>query len=204
MRYYRCKCGERQSWGSMPPYPCQKCPACGSDLAESPDLHREPQDHDWRTQQVETDNGPQPITRCSWCGTRKPAMDAAALQKQVDAWNATWIIGTHVEVKEDCGQILLTRTRTAASVENGEAVVAVAFVHDRKYPLSRVRPVGGVNQRPVKKTVGGQLIIDGEPLLHESLGASDYCHHCGADMCNQPGGVNGTCPTLERVRHEQP
>jgi len=34
-------------------------------------------------------------------------------------------------------------------------------------------------------------------LAHESNGGSDYCYHCGIDMCDQ-GGVNGQCPSLKR------
>lgn len=71
MKYYRCKCGKSEAWGSMPPWSCSYCPKCGSNLALGPDGHREPEPHKWTTEAVETDAGPQPLTRCFWCG-KKP------------------------------------------------------------------------------------------------------------------------------------
>lgn len=68
MQYWRCKCGKSQAFGSMPPDRCASCKACGSDFAQAPDRHRDPLPHDFsHTKQVETDNGPQPLTRCRYC-----------------------------------------------------------------------------------------------------------------------------------------
>lgn len=68
MRHYRCKCGNRTAFGSMPPSRCASCPDCGSDLAEAPDLHREPLQHEFSSvEQVDTDAGPRPLTRCCYC-----------------------------------------------------------------------------------------------------------------------------------------
>ena len=75
MQYYRCKCGKQWSWGSMPPSPCAKCSNCASDLAPGPDFHEEPLPHDFHTQQVETDNGPQPLSICRWCSKTKTEID---------------------------------------------------------------------------------------------------------------------------------
>ena len=67
MIFYRCKCGEREAIGSMPPPQCARCRKCGSDLASSPDRHREPEPHNFVAHQVETDEGPKPLSRCSYC-----------------------------------------------------------------------------------------------------------------------------------------
>jgi hypothetical protein len=68
MQYYRCKCGAREAWGSMPPYRCTKCEKCGSDLATDPGLHDEPVPHDFSAvKTVETDQGTATITRCRLC-----------------------------------------------------------------------------------------------------------------------------------------
>ena len=67
MKYYRCKCGAHEAWGSMPPAPCAFCRKCGSDLAGSPDTHRDPKPHDFRATVVETDEGPKPLSRCVYC-----------------------------------------------------------------------------------------------------------------------------------------
>lgn len=79
MRYYRCKCGKRTAWGSMPPYPCSGCPDCGTTLDESPDSHRAPTPHEFIETPVETDNGPQPLTRCRWCHRTKAELAQYAL-----------------------------------------------------------------------------------------------------------------------------
>lgn len=50
MQYYRCKCGGSTSWTTMGVRRCQLCPKCGSDLAQGPDGHREPEPHQWRPQ----------------------------------------------------------------------------------------------------------------------------------------------------------
>jgi hypothetical protein len=47
MRYYRCKCGKREAWGSDSPRSCRGCSECGTTLVTHPDLHREPAPHDW-------------------------------------------------------------------------------------------------------------------------------------------------------------
>lgn len=50
----------------------------------------------------------------------------------------------------------------------------------------------------MRKTVGGQPV--GLETLHcESFGGSDYCRHCGRDMCTATGKPN-ICCTLEEVK----
>lgn len=77
MKYYRCKCGHCESWSSMGVAQCAKCPKCGSDLAQHPDYHHEPAPHDFSLiEQVQTDEGPKPLTRCKFC-LKTPAEVAA-------------------------------------------------------------------------------------------------------------------------------
>lgn len=76
MLFYRCKCGDRQAWGSMPPPQCAKCPGCGSNLALGPDSHREPKEHEFTAvSSVETDEGPKPLTRCRYCHLTKSEIE---------------------------------------------------------------------------------------------------------------------------------
>ena len=71
MQYYRCKCGNAQAWGSMPPERCSGCKKCKTTLSKHPDFHQsyDPETaHDFSyVEQVETDNGTQPLTRCKYC-----------------------------------------------------------------------------------------------------------------------------------------
>lgn len=72
MLYYRCKCGKREAWGSMPPPQCAICPECKSDLALSKDSHSEPKPHEFEETDVQTDEGVKKLSRCRWCDkTRK-------------------------------------------------------------------------------------------------------------------------------------
>lgn len=77
MQTYRCRCGDRVSFGSMPPDPCSGCDKCGSSLVHSalpffPAEDYTPKPHDWVTHTVQTDEGPpKPVTRCRWCAKRK-------------------------------------------------------------------------------------------------------------------------------------
>jgi hypothetical protein len=77
MLYYRCKCGNTQAWGSMPPNRCDKCESCGSDLALDPEGHREPSPHDFSAvQEVVTDQGTATITRCRHCYRTKAELES--------------------------------------------------------------------------------------------------------------------------------
>lgn len=77
---YRCKCGDRKAFGSMSPFPCDRCPKCGSDLAASPDGHRDPPtDHDFSSvETVDTDEGPKQLTRCRYCQYSRAELEAQA------------------------------------------------------------------------------------------------------------------------------
>lgn len=48
MRYMRCKCGQSECYTSMGHPRCKGCPHCNTTLEEAPELHREPEPHDWR------------------------------------------------------------------------------------------------------------------------------------------------------------
>jgi len=61
-------CGHTKAWSSIP---CQVCKVCGSDLAKSPNTHREPIPHKWRTI-YDQFTGKPAIEQCKRCGeTRK-------------------------------------------------------------------------------------------------------------------------------------
>lgn len=82
MRYYRCKCGAHEAWGSLGPNPCTRCKKCGSDLAGAPTSHAEARPHCMVVTPVtaEIDDGQKEvgsITRCIWClRTLKQITDA--------------------------------------------------------------------------------------------------------------------------------
>lgn len=79
MQYYRCKCGNREAYGSMPPYACDKCEKCGSDLSLHPDYHQEPKPHDFSAvENVQTDQGAATITRCRYCSRTREQIERAA------------------------------------------------------------------------------------------------------------------------------
>ncbi len=69
MQYFRCKCGSVEHWSSgMGPFPCDGCAKCGTNVAGGPDEHQAPEPHNFDLiTQVETDDGPKPLTRCRWC-----------------------------------------------------------------------------------------------------------------------------------------
>jgi hypothetical protein len=65
--FYRCKCGRCESYGSMPPYACQRCSLCKSNFASHPSLHADPKPHEFFSESVETNDGPATIDRCRFC-----------------------------------------------------------------------------------------------------------------------------------------
>lgn len=75
MKYYRCQCGKREAWGSMPPPRCTGCPDCGTTLDTSPTAHTAPEPHHYVSTQVQTDEGPKPLTRCAWCTRTKAEIE---------------------------------------------------------------------------------------------------------------------------------
>lgn len=74
MIYYRCKCGQCESWGSMPPARCNSCPTCGSNLATGPDEHREPESHQWFARYDEKTGEPYEV--CGNCLQKKLDVEA--------------------------------------------------------------------------------------------------------------------------------
>jgi len=70
MRFFRCKCGSRTAWSSMGVQTCEVCEECGSTLAESPDTHLEPTEHQWKTQ-FNQDTGKPEHERCRVCGATR-------------------------------------------------------------------------------------------------------------------------------------
>lgn len=70
MQYYRCKCGESESWGSIGPRQCDRCEKCGTTLNQSPEGHKEPEPHEWVTQYNERTGKPYEI--CINCMKKKP------------------------------------------------------------------------------------------------------------------------------------
>ena len=78
MIYRRCKCGEHEAYGSIPPPRCSRCEKCGSDLATSPDDHLEPLSHDFQPEPVETDAGGAVLSRCRYCHRTRKQIAALA------------------------------------------------------------------------------------------------------------------------------
>jgi len=72
MRYYRCKCGNCQAWGSMPPEKCNGCKECNTTLEESPNTHTEPSEHKWITEYDKHTGEPYEI--CLNCLKRKDSI----------------------------------------------------------------------------------------------------------------------------------
>jgi len=65
MIYYRCKCGNSTSYGSMPPSPCCGCSECGTTLDTTPAFHSVPEPHDFITE-YDRKTG-EPYKRCRNC-----------------------------------------------------------------------------------------------------------------------------------------
>lgn len=61
-------------------YPCERCSQCGSNLAEAPGLHREPEPHRMQAERVKvkTDSGLHDagkLTCCIWCHDTMAVVD---------------------------------------------------------------------------------------------------------------------------------
>lgn len=65
MQYYRCKCGNAVSWTSMGVASCERCPQCGSDLAQGPESHSDPAPHAYMTRYDAHTGAPYEV--CSGC-----------------------------------------------------------------------------------------------------------------------------------------
>lgn len=65
MQSYRCKCGNLLASTSMGVAACTRCGKCGSNLAQGPKLHADPEPHEWVTKYDQ--NTGAPYERCSKC-----------------------------------------------------------------------------------------------------------------------------------------
>src|SRR5580704_17943202 len=74
MQYYRCKCGDHTAWTSMGVPSCVTCKKCGSDLAQSPDGHSDPEPHSYKTKYNE--NTGEPYEICSYCMNKRSEIEA--------------------------------------------------------------------------------------------------------------------------------
>ncbi len=75
MQYFQCKCGEHKSWTSMGVPRCTRCKKCGSDLAQGPDGHREPEPHRYVTKYNQNTGAPFEI--CDRCFERRDKLEPA-------------------------------------------------------------------------------------------------------------------------------
>ena len=66
MRYWECKCGNFQAFGSMPPEPCSFCKKCGTNA-----FQQEPEPHDFRIRYSE-ETGEPVYSMCINCHERRP------------------------------------------------------------------------------------------------------------------------------------
>lgn len=73
MRYYRCLCGNEQSWSTDGSAPCRACKTCGKTLAGSPSGHKDPEPHVWiQVSHGRGDDGKQlTSTACAVCHISK-------------------------------------------------------------------------------------------------------------------------------------
>lgn len=161
MRFYRCKCGEHQAYGSDSPSRCSACAKCGSDLAESPSLHREPVPHEFYAETVETNGGTQELDRCKYCHrTRKQiwptgaeSVDAAAVLAllRVEHPHTIQSIGSHFAYQRERLQLNQADERWVAYVTRARRLVeelardGAVYVNDRElvWHGGRIDRVGG-------------------------------------------------------------
>lgn len=72
MRYYRCKCGDAESWSSMGhPKACCGCKKCNTTLEEYPEDHKPREEHDYSLTKYDTHTG-KPYKVCSKCYRDEP------------------------------------------------------------------------------------------------------------------------------------
>jgi len=64
---YRCKCGDKIGFGSMPFADCQGCDICNTTFASHPDNHKPLQSHEWETMYNQSTG--KPYKRCKNCYT---------------------------------------------------------------------------------------------------------------------------------------
>lgn len=72
MKGWQCKCGKHKGFGTDGPARCAFCETCKTTVETSPELHEiQPRPHEYYTEQVETDGGIKPLSRCKYCHRTK-------------------------------------------------------------------------------------------------------------------------------------
>ena len=72
MRAWQCECGKIKWFGTDNPPQCEFCEKCGTTVAGSPDCHKtERTPHEFYVTQIDTDEGPKPLSRCRYCHRTK-------------------------------------------------------------------------------------------------------------------------------------
>jgi hypothetical protein len=66
MRYWECKCGNLQAFGSDSPSECVSCHKCGTNAYK-----KQPWEHEWKLKYDENTGKPK-YYRCNKCSERKP------------------------------------------------------------------------------------------------------------------------------------
>jgi len=82
MIYYRCKCGDRQSWSSMGEPRCVVCDKCGSTLGTSPTDHLPVEPHRfsaWRWDIDQRTGVRFQVLYCTACTQKEQRSEADAL-----------------------------------------------------------------------------------------------------------------------------
>ena len=68
MKYYRCKCGKHEYWGSDSPANCMGCTDCNTTLEGNPERHKTPEPHQWKTYYHQSTG--KPYQMCERCHER--------------------------------------------------------------------------------------------------------------------------------------
>ena len=70
MRYWECKCGKLQAFGSDAPPECMECSICGTNAFKN-----KPENHDFKIRYSE-DTGKPKYSMCMVCHERKPILNS--------------------------------------------------------------------------------------------------------------------------------
>ena len=71
INYGKCKCGYIEAFGSMPPNPCDRCEKCGTGYGYGAPWYKEPIEHEFQLEGVETNEGTKQLSRCIYCRETK-------------------------------------------------------------------------------------------------------------------------------------
>ena len=78
MKYYRCKCGKHEYWGSDSPANCMGCTDCNTTLEGNPERHKTPEPHQWKTYYHQSTG--KPYQMCERCHERNADFQPDTLQ----------------------------------------------------------------------------------------------------------------------------